>query len=71
MRETSESRSNAGRLSRRSAFKAAAAAGAAGLIGGGIFTAASFADSLTKEERDTLSPDDILAMIKQYFHDCS
>ncbi len=64
MCETTTSPANGGALKRRAFFKATAALGAAGVIGGGVFPRTARADSLTREQRDKLSPDDIIAMMR-------
>ncbi|MBN8432077.1 hypothetical protein JF535_14585 [Microbulbifer salipaludis] len=54
--------------SRRQAMKTALAVGAASLAAGtGLmsFSGVSFAAALTKKERDAMSPDDVIAMLKE------
>jgi carbonic anhydrase len=53
-----------GRLSRRGCLKAPAFAAAGGLLGG-LFAGAARADALTREQRDKMTPDDILATMKR------
>lgn len=65
MREKTGSPRNGGGLNRRTFFKATAALGAVGVTGGGVFPGVAYADSLTKEQRDKLTPDDIIAMMKK------
>ena len=55
-------------ISRRHAIKTALAGGAASLAAGtGLmsFSGVSFAAALTKEERDAMSPDDVIAMMQE------
>ncbi|WP_066963283.1 carbonic anhydrase family protein [Microbulbifer sp. Q7] len=54
--------------SRRQAMKTALAAGAASLAAGAglmSFSGVSFAAALTQKERDAMSPDDVIAMLKE------
>jgi carbonic anhydrase len=53
-----------GRLSRRGFLKAPAFAAAGGLLGG-LFAGAAYADTLTRDQRDKMSADDILAVMKR------
>ncbi|HXS41701.1 MAG TPA: carbonic anhydrase family protein [Stellaceae bacterium] len=52
-------------LRRRNFLKAASAAGALGLAGDGLLAASARADALTKAERDRMTPEDIIAMMKK------
>jgi carbonic anhydrase len=52
------------RLRRRSFLKASAAITAMALVGVGAHSCIAHADALTKAQRDKLSPDDILALMK-------
>ncbi|HEY1860036.1 MAG TPA: carbonic anhydrase family protein [Gemmataceae bacterium] len=54
-----------GQLNRRSFIKVPAAAAAAGLLGGGLFGSVAHADALTQEQRDKMTPDEILAEMKR------
>ena len=54
--------------SRRQVIKSTLAAGAAGLAAGAgllSFSGVSFAAALTKEQRDAMSPDDVIAMLQK------
>ena len=54
--------------SRRQAIKTTIAAGAAGLAAGAgllSFSGVSFAAALTKEQRDAMTPDDVIAMMQK------
>jgi len=53
-----------GRVDRRSFLKAPAAVAAAGLLAGGPYAGHAHADALTREQRDKMSPDQILAMMR-------
>ncbi len=50
---------------RRSFLKAAGIATAAGLLGAGPFAQIAYAAALTKAQRDKLTPDEIIAMMKR------
>jgi carbonic anhydrase len=51
--------------SRRSFLKVTAAFTAVAIVGAGLFSDIAYADALTKAQRDKLSPDDILALMKK------
>ena len=53
------------RLDRRAFLKASTATTAAAFWGLGFFSSASFAAALTKAERDKLTPDQVIAMMKK------
>jgi carbonic anhydrase len=53
-----------GRLSRRGFLTAPAVAAAGGLLGG-LFAGAAHADALTRDQRDKMTPDEILAIMKR------
>jgi carbonic anhydrase len=53
-----------GRLSRRGFLKAPAFVAAGGLLGG-LFAGTACADELTRDQRDKMTPDDILATMKR------
>ena len=55
----------ADRLHRRSFLKASGAITAMTFVGAGALSSIAYADALTKAQRDKLSPDDILALIKK------
>jgi len=50
---------------RRSFLKASAAMTAMAFVGAGAFSGAAHADALTKAQRDKLSPDEVLALMKK------
>ena len=50
---------------RRSFLKAAGIASGAGLLGAGLFGQLAYAAALTKAQRDKLTPDEIIAMMKR------
>ena len=52
-------------LHRRSFLKVSAAVTAVTLVGTGALSSIAYADALTKAQRDKLSPDDILALMKK------
>jgi carbonic anhydrase len=52
-------------IHRRSFLKASAAITATTFLGAGAFSGIAHADALTKAQRDKLSPDDILALMKK------
>ena len=54
-----------GCLNRRSFLKTPAVVAAAGLLAGGPFPSPAYADALTREQRDKMTPDEILAMMKR------
>ncbi len=54
-----------GHLNRRSFLKVPAAAAAVGLIGGNLCGSVAHADALTQEQRDKMTPDEILAEMKR------
>src|SRR5262245_53675878 len=53
------------RLNRRSFLKVPTAVAAAGLLAGGPGRSVARADALTKEQRDKMTPDEILATMKR------
>jgi carbonic anhydrase len=55
----------ADRLHRRSFLKASGAITAMTFVGAGALSSIAYADALTRAQRDKLSPDDILALIKK------
>jgi carbonic anhydrase len=64
MFDKSKEPAGCGRLDRRGFLKVPTAAVAAGLLGGGLCGVAH-ADALTKDQRDKLTPDEILAEMKR------
>jgi carbonic anhydrase len=54
-----------GHLNRRGFLKLPAAAAALGLLGGGLCGSVAYADALTREQRDKMTPDDVLAELKR------
>jgi carbonic anhydrase len=52
-------------LARRSFLKASAAMTAMAFLGAGVLSGAAHADALTKAQRDKLSPDEVLALMKK------
>ena len=54
-----------GCLNRRSFLKASGAITATALVGAGALSSIAYADALTKAQRDKLSPDDVLALMKK------
>jgi carbonic anhydrase len=52
-------------LHRRSFLKASATITAMAIVGAGAFSNIAYADALTKAQRDKLSPDEILALMKK------
>ena len=52
-------------LRRRSFLKASGAIAAMAFVGSGAISSIAYADALTKAQRDKLSPDDILALMKK------
>ena len=52
-------------LHRRRFLKASGALGAMALVGTGALSSVAYADALTKAQRDKLTPDDILALMKK------
>jgi carbonic anhydrase len=52
-------------LHRRSFLKASSAVTAMAFVGAGALSSIAYADALTKAQRDKLSPDDILALMKE------
>ena len=52
-------------LHRRSFLKASGAITAMTFVGAGALSSIAYADALTKAQRDKLSPDDILALMKK------
>jgi carbonic anhydrase len=65
MCELSNAPAGNGCLNRRSFLKTPAVAAAAGLLAGGPYASAAYADALTREQRDKMTPDEILAMMKR------
>jgi carbonic anhydrase len=63
MCDTFRKRGKAGTLSRRSFLKRPAAEAAAGLLGG-PWESAAHADALTREQRNKMTPDEIIAKMK-------
>jgi carbonic anhydrase len=53
------------RLHRRSFLKASGAIAATAIVGAGLLSDIAYADALTKAQRDRLSPDDILVLMKK------
>ncbi len=53
------------RLHRRSFLKASGALTALTFVGAGALSSLAYADALTKAQRDKLSPNDILALMKK------
>jgi carbonic anhydrase len=64
MSAKSKSHAGNGQVSRRNFLKAPMAAAAAGILGGGLARVA-YADSLTREQRDKMSPEQILEEMKR------
>jgi len=54
-----------GHLDRRTFLKLTSAATAVGVLNGGLFGSLVYADALTKEQRDKMTPDEILAEMKR------
>jgi carbonic anhydrase len=54
-----------GRPNRRSFLKASGVMGAMTLVSTGMLSRVVYADALTKAQRDKLTPDDVLALLKQ------
>lgn len=54
-----------GHLDRRTFLKLTSAATATGVLGGSLFGNLAYADALTKEQRDNMTPDQILAEMKR------
>ena len=50
---------------RRTFLKASGAITALAFVGTGTLSSIAYADALTKAQRDTLTPDDILALMKK------
>src|SRR4051794_34060971 len=50
---------------RRNFLKATSAAGALGLMGGALFTRSARADALTKAQRDGMTPEQVIAVMKE------
>ena len=65
MCDSSKEPSGGSRLSRRSLLKVPAAVAAAGLLTGGPGRSVALADALSKEQRDKMTPDEILATMKR------
>ena len=59
-----EETSAGGSVSRRGLFRGAAVVGS-GLLGCSLATETTYADALTKEQRDKMSADDVIALMKQ------
>jgi carbonic anhydrase len=60
-----ENAQDCGGSGRRNFLKATGVATAVGLAGGGLFSSAAHADALTKEQRDKMTPDQIIAAMKR------
>jgi carbonic anhydrase len=54
-----------GGLHRRDFLKATGAAAVLGLAGGGLFTGVARADALTKAQRDEMTPEQIIEVMKK------
>jgi carbonic anhydrase len=65
MCEASKKPEKVGYLNRRGFLKVPTAAAAAGLLGGGLYVSAAHADALTREQRDKMTPDEIIAAMKR------
>jgi len=65
MRDRSGDLSNSKALRRRNFLKAASTAGALGLAGEGFLAAPAYADALTKAERDRMTPDAVIEMMRK------
>jgi carbonic anhydrase len=52
-------------LMRRSFLKALGSASSLGIFGGGFVSAAAYADALTKAQRDEMSPNEIIEVMKK------
>jgi carbonic anhydrase len=65
MRDQSTKPTERGHLDRRGFLRTPTAVAALGLLGGGLCGSVVYADSLTKEQRDKMTPDDILSMMKR------
>src|SRR3954469_13585071 len=60
-----EQHADCGGLRRRNFLKTTSAAGALGLIGGALFTRSARADALTKAQRDGMTPEQVIAVMKE------
>jgi len=54
-----------GHLDRRGFLRLSTSVAALGLLGGSLYGSLAYADALTKEQRDKLTPDEILAQMKR------
>lgn len=64
MDETSNNAAESGSFNRRGFIKGAAVVGS-GLLGCGLNLNLAYADALTREQRDQMTPDDIIAVMKK------
>src|SRR4051812_21559457 len=60
-----EHHADCGVSGRRNFLKATSAAGALGLMGGALFTRSARADALTKAQRDGMTPEQVIAVMKE------
>jgi carbonic anhydrase len=65
MREQCNTRLNDSRFDRRGFLGMPAAAAAVGLLGGSMGTSLAYADALTREQRDRMTPREIIALMKK------
>ena len=65
MTHMSDNRCSCVDSSRRILLKAASAAAVLGLTGGGLLSGMAYADALTKAQRDKMTPDQIIAVMKK------
>jgi carbonic anhydrase len=65
MRDVSKKPADGGHLNRRGFLKVPTAAAAAGLLGGSLCGSMARAEALTREQRDKMTPEEILAEMKR------